>query len=302
MLLGYLSGRIPDKSQGWDEANISGSRSDFFFPLLSLSSSLSQFVCFPLCSISYALESWKINQCWPLVNWKEDSGTFVFLIAEENKRQTRISSGPVGEGPSVHFADLCVTKQQGKPGDRSLPRSASPWDDCSKRKKDQRDEDAQSSVASSRFSLFRPEMVMWFKKGGFVSSQHSCLSSSLVSPESNDAFSSLWIPADSVVDSPQLLPFSAQGPLSPSLQMSNLSLSGQAPSPLQSPILSEVGNNVRLEEEEEGRRKVDCWPAHLRLEVAARFVNHLMLLFAALSDGQGLFYCQRDSHHRADLP
>ncbi|CAF90550.1 unnamed protein product [Tetraodon nigroviridis] len=37
--------------------------------------------------------------------------------------------------------------------------------------------------------------------------------------------------------------------------MSNLSLSGQAPSPLQSPILSEVGNNVRLEEEEEGRRK-----------------------------------------------
>uniref|UniRef100_H3CEY3 FERM, ARHGEF and pleckstrin domain-containing protein 2 n=1 Tax=Tetraodon nigroviridis TaxID=99883 RepID=H3CEY3_TETNG len=54
---------------------------------------------------------------------------------------------------------------------------------------------------------------------------------------------------------PQLLPFSAQGPLSPSLQMSNLSLSGQAPSPLQSPILSEVGNNVRLEEEEEGRRK-----------------------------------------------
>uniref|UniRef100_H3CC68 FERM, ARHGEF and pleckstrin domain-containing protein 2 n=1 Tax=Tetraodon nigroviridis TaxID=99883 RepID=H3CC68_TETNG len=145
------------------------------------------------------------------------------LVSEENKRQTRISSGPVGEGPSVHFADLCVTKQQGKPGDRSLPRSASPWHDCSKRKKDQRDEDAQSSVASSRFSLFRPEMVI--------------------------------IPADSVVDSPQLLPFSAQGPLSPSLQMSNLSLSGQAPSPLQSPILSEVGNNVRLEEEEEGRRK-----------------------------------------------
>lgn len=37
--------------------------------------------------------------------------------------------------------------------------------------------------------------------------------------------------------------------------MSTLSLPGQAPSPLQSPILSEVGSNARLEEEEEGRRK-----------------------------------------------
>ncbi|KAM9357665.1 FERM, ARHGEF and pleckstrin domain-containing protein 2 [Symphorus nematophorus] len=62
---------------------------------------------------------------------------------------------------------------------------------------------------------------------------------------------------DSVVDSPQLSPFSPKGPLclSPSFQMSTLSLPGQAPSPLQSPILSEVGSNARLEEEEEGRRK-----------------------------------------------
>uniref|UniRef100_H2U0E3 FERM, ARHGEF and pleckstrin domain-containing protein 2 n=1 Tax=Takifugu rubripes TaxID=31033 RepID=H2U0E3_TAKRU len=60
---------------------------------------------------------------------------------------------------------------------------------------------------------------------------------------------------NSVVDSPQLSPFSSKGPLSPSLQMSNLSLSGQAPSPLQSPNLCEVGSTVRLEEEEEGRRK-----------------------------------------------
>uniref|UniRef100_A0A672Z9G4 FERM, ARHGEF and pleckstrin domain-containing protein 2 n=1 Tax=Sphaeramia orbicularis TaxID=375764 RepID=A0A672Z9G4_9TELE len=62
---------------------------------------------------------------------------------------------------------------------------------------------------------------------------------------------------DSVVDSPQLSPFTSQGPLclSPSFQMSTLSLPGQAPSPLQSPILSEVGSNARLEEEEEGRRK-----------------------------------------------
>lgn len=62
---------------------------------------------------------------------------------------------------------------------------------------------------------------------------------------------------DSVVDSPQLSPVASKGPLclSPSFQMSNLSLPGQTPSPLQSPILSEVGSNARLEEEEEGRRK-----------------------------------------------
>uniref|UniRef100_A0A669CI83 FERM, ARHGEF and pleckstrin domain-containing protein 2 n=1 Tax=Oreochromis niloticus TaxID=8128 RepID=A0A669CI83_ORENI len=61
----------------------------------------------------------------------------------------------------------------------------------------------------------------------------------------------------SVVDSPQLSPVASKGPLclSPSFQMSNLSLPGQTPSPLQSPILSEVGSNARLEEEEEGRRK-----------------------------------------------
>ncbi|XP_019936556.2 FERM, ARHGEF and pleckstrin domain-containing protein 2 isoform X2 [Paralichthys olivaceus] len=62
---------------------------------------------------------------------------------------------------------------------------------------------------------------------------------------------------DSVVDSPQLSPFNSKDPfcLSPSLQMSTLSLPGQAPSPLQSPNPSEVGSNARLEEEEEGRRK-----------------------------------------------
>uniref|UniRef100_A0A7N8X8V5 FERM, ARHGEF and pleckstrin domain-containing protein 2 n=1 Tax=Mastacembelus armatus TaxID=205130 RepID=A0A7N8X8V5_9TELE len=50
---------------------------------------------------------------------------------------------------------------------------------------------------------------------------------------------------DSVVDSPQLSPFNSKGPLclSPSFQMSTLSLPGQTPSPLQSPILSEVGSN-----------------------------------------------------------
>ncbi|XP_044055191.1 FERM, ARHGEF and pleckstrin domain-containing protein 2 isoform X2 [Siniperca chuatsi] len=46
---------------------------------------------------------------------------------------------------------------------------------------------------------------------------------------------------DSVMDSPQLSPFNSKGPLclSPSFQMSTLSLPGQALSPLQSPILSE---------------------------------------------------------------
>ncbi|XP_057184730.1 FERM, ARHGEF and pleckstrin domain-containing protein 2-like isoform X1 [Triplophysa rosa] len=59
---------------------------------------------------------------------------------------------------------------------------------------------------------------------------------------------------DSAIDSPQLSPFNAKGPLclSPSFQMSTLSLPGQAPSPLQSPILNEVAT-ARLEEE--GRRK-----------------------------------------------
>ncbi|XP_062306747.1 FERM, ARHGEF and pleckstrin domain-containing protein 2 isoform X3 [Osmerus eperlanus] len=60
----------------------------------------------------------------------------------------------------------------------------------------------------------------------------------------------------SSMDSPQLSPFPSKDPLclSPSFQMSTLSLPGQGPSPLQSPILSEVGT-ARLDEDEEGRRK-----------------------------------------------
>ncbi|XP_010792960.1 FERM, RhoGEF and pleckstrin domain-containing protein 2 isoform X2 [Notothenia coriiceps] len=63
---------------------------------------------------------------------------------------------------------------------------------------------------------------------------------------------------DALVDSPQHSPFTSKGPslcMSPSFQMSTLSLPGQASPPLQSPILSEVGSNARLEEDEEGRRK-----------------------------------------------
>uniref|UniRef100_A0A8D3CBV8 FERM, ARHGEF and pleckstrin domain-containing protein 2 n=1 Tax=Scophthalmus maximus TaxID=52904 RepID=A0A8D3CBV8_SCOMX len=62
---------------------------------------------------------------------------------------------------------------------------------------------------------------------------------------------------NSAAESPQLSPYHSKDPLclSPSYQMSTLSLPGQAPSPLQSPILSEVGSNARLEEDEEGRRK-----------------------------------------------
>ncbi|KAK5612808.1 hypothetical protein CRENBAI_006382, partial [Crenichthys baileyi] len=59
------------------------------------------------------------------------------------------------------------------------------------------------------------------------------------------------------MDNPQLSSLTSKGPLclSPSFQMSTLSLPSQAPSPLQSPILSEVGSTARLEEEEDGRRK-----------------------------------------------
>uniref|UniRef100_A0A8C2GQ27 FERM, ARHGEF and pleckstrin domain-containing protein 2 n=1 Tax=Cyprinus carpio TaxID=7962 RepID=A0A8C2GQ27_CYPCA len=65
-----------------------------------------------------------------------------------------------------------------------------------------------------------------------------------------------YVRDNSATDSPQPSPFNTQGPLclSPSFQMSTLSLPGQAPSPLQSPILNEVGT-ARLEEDEEGRRK-----------------------------------------------
>ncbi|XP_061539315.1 FERM, ARHGEF and pleckstrin domain-containing protein 2 isoform X2 [Phycodurus eques] len=64
---------------------------------------------------------------------------------------------------------------------------------------------------------------------------------------------------DVALDSPKLSPFDAAGPLclSTSFQMSTLSLPAQAAAstPLQTPVLSEVGSNARLEEEEEGRRK-----------------------------------------------
>jgi len=76
------------------------------------------------------------------------------------------------------------------------------------------------------------------------------------------------------MDSPQFSPMISKDPLclSPSFQMSTLSLPGQTPSPLQSPILSEVGSNARLEEEEEeGRRKVHC--SHATLQPPPPFYN-----------------------------
>ncbi|XP_061097117.1 FERM, ARHGEF and pleckstrin domain-containing protein 2-like isoform X2 [Conger conger] len=62
--------------------------------------------------------------------------------------------------------------------------------------------------------------------------------------------------AGPLLDGPPLSPYAVTSPLclSPSFQMSTLSLPGQAPSPLQSPLLSEAGA-VRLDEEEDGRRK-----------------------------------------------
>uniref|UniRef100_A0A8C9W8U0 FERM, ARHGEF and pleckstrin domain-containing protein 2 n=1 Tax=Scleropages formosus TaxID=113540 RepID=A0A8C9W8U0_SCLFO len=58
-------------------------------------------------------------------------------------------------------------------------------------------------------------------------------------------------------ESPQLSPSGLDSPLclSPSFQMSTLSLPGQAPSPLQSPVLSEVGSARLEDEDEEGKRK-----------------------------------------------
>uniref|UniRef100_A0A8B9K984 FERM, ARHGEF and pleckstrin domain-containing protein 2 n=1 Tax=Astyanax mexicanus TaxID=7994 RepID=A0A8B9K984_ASTMX len=63
-------------------------------------------------------------------------------------------------------------------------------------------------------------------------------------------------PPGPVIDSPQISPFGSKSALcmSPSFQMSTLSLPGQAPSPLQSPSLNEVGT-ARLEVEDEVRRK-----------------------------------------------
>ncbi|XP_077463520.1 FERM, ARHGEF and pleckstrin domain-containing protein 2 isoform X2 [Stigmatopora argus] len=64
---------------------------------------------------------------------------------------------------------------------------------------------------------------------------------------------------DAALDGPLLSQFDSAGPLclSPSFQMSTLSLPGHTAttSPVQSPVLSEVGSNARVEEEEEGRRK-----------------------------------------------
>ncbi|XP_063058080.1 FERM, ARHGEF and pleckstrin domain-containing protein 2 isoform X2 [Engraulis encrasicolus] len=72
------------------------------------------------------------------------------------------------------------------------------------------------------------------------------------SPPSHHAY-----PGSAVTDSPQLSPFSSSGPMcmSPSFQMSTLSLPGQGPSPLQSPVLGDGGGRTGLEEDEDGRRK-----------------------------------------------
>ncbi|XP_018586744.1 FERM, ARHGEF and pleckstrin domain-containing protein 2-like isoform X3 [Scleropages formosus] len=63
-------------------------------------------------------------------------------------------------------------------------------------------------------------------------------------------------------ESPQLSPSGLDSPLclSPSFQMSTLSLPGQAPSPLQSPVLSEVGSARLEDEDEEGKRKLQRYP------------------------------------------
>lgn len=99
-----------------------------------------------------------------------------------------------------------------------------------------------------------------------------------------------------MVDSPQLSPVASKGPLclSPSFQMSNLSLPGQTPSPLQSPILSEVGSNARLEEEEEGRRKVHLLHANpsnnLPHNPKAQSTHSLTHSVPLINNGMGVFF------------
>lgn len=99
-----------------------------------------------------------------------------------------------------------------------------------------------------------------------------------------------------MVDSPQLSPVASKGPLclSPSFQMSNLSLPGQTPSPLQSPILSEVGSNARLEEEEEGRRKVHLLHANpsnnLPHNPKAQSTHSLTHSVPLINNGMGGFF------------
>lgn len=76
--------------------------------------------------------------------------------------------------------------------------------------------------------------------------------------------------------------------------MSNLSLPGQTPSPLQSPILSEVGSNARLEEEEEGRRKVHLLHANpsnnLPHNPKAQSTHSLTHSVPLINNGMGGFF------------
>ncbi|XP_058633941.1 FERM, ARHGEF and pleckstrin domain-containing protein 2 isoform X1 [Onychostoma macrolepis] len=118
-----------------------------------------------------------------------------------------------------------------------------------------------SSVTASFHSLHAPSSPMRTETPNQpVHLQQTQQSARAPSPMQQDFIKtnsqSTYAFPDSATDSPQLSPFNTKGPLclSPSFQMSTLSLPGQAPSPLQSPILNEVGS-ARLEEDEEGRRK-----------------------------------------------
>ncbi|XP_016400298.1 FERM, RhoGEF and pleckstrin domain-containing protein 2 isoform X2 [Sinocyclocheilus rhinocerous] len=118
-----------------------------------------------------------------------------------------------------------------------------------------------SSVTASFHSLHAPSSPMRMETPNQpVHLQQTQQSARAPSPMQQDSIKtnsqSTYAFPDSTTDSPQPSPFNTKGPLclSPSFQMSTLSLPGQAPSPLQSPILNEVGT-ARLEEDEEGRRK-----------------------------------------------
>ncbi|XP_021332792.1 FERM, ARHGEF and pleckstrin domain-containing protein 2 isoform X3 [Danio rerio] len=120
-----------------------------------------------------------------------------------------------------------------------------------------------SSITASFQSLHAPSVSMRAETPNQLLHLHQTQHQPLRAPSpmkqdpiKTNSQSTYAFPDSIAIDSPQLSPFNDKGPLclSPSFQMSTLSLPGQAPSPLQSPILNEVGT-ARLDEDEEGRRK-----------------------------------------------
>ncbi|XP_073810206.1 FERM, ARHGEF and pleckstrin domain-containing protein 2 isoform X7 [Danio rerio] len=105
-----------------------------------------------------------------------------------------------------------------------------------------------SSITASFQSLHAPSVSMRAETPNQLLHLHQTQHQPLRAPSpmkqdpiKTNSQSTYAFPDSIAIDSPQLSPFNDKGPLclSPSFQMSTLSLPGQAPSPLQSPILNE---------------------------------------------------------------